>query len=895
MTVKIYFRMSLTLTLFLLAATSIAQAQYSGGSGTADDPYQIATAADLIALGETPDDYDKHFILTADIDLDPNLPGRKVFDRAVIAPDVNDTPNQWGRNPCDGQPFKGELDGDCHTISNLTIKGGNWLGLFGQLERPSTISNLSLEAVDVNGTAYVGGLVGGNTGTITRSHSTGVVSGNRSIGGLVGNHFAGSIAQCWSSATIRGNRDAIGGLAGDNVGTITMSYSTGDVTGDNVVGGLVGSNMRTITMSYSTGDVTGNSQVGGLAGEHIALYDMMEDVIGVITACYSTGVVNGNQDVGGLVGMLEQYNNIFGLGVLIRAVTTDATVSDCYDSRAVTGNENVWGLIGYSDEGKITRSHSTGEVAGNVSVGGLLDELGPYISMCYSSRRVNGDTRVGGLVGNDDGGNVTSSYWDIETSSLLNMCGSQSDEGTDCDDAFGLTTAEMQTASTFEQVGWGCSPVWTIDEGNDYPRLSWENRPGEPIGIWPLLGPSRGDGTPGNPYQIHTLEDAAIVAGSPCEGDIHFQLMFLEGDGSPENPYLVCDVNDIEILHGFPLQLDKHFKLLADIDLSGIVWSEAVFPSFSGTFDGSGCEISNLTIIGDNDFLGLFGRLEVGSAVRNLGIVDVNISGVGDQVGGLAGSNRGTISASYCTGIVTGSELVGGLTGYNYGSIESCCTTGVTTGDSGVGGITGINGGDMTMSYSTGTVSGSGWVGGLAGTSGGIITYCYSIASIVGHAHIAGGLTGRNVGALTDCYARSEVIGGERVGGLVGTNENLITRCHYAGSVTGDRFVGGCVGSNVINGTSEIVSCFWDSEGSGLPNMCGLGNCDDAGGRTTAEMQTATTFLEAGWDFIDETENGTDDIWWILEGQDYPRLWWELLEEEAEEQTNNPGSLISAW
>jgi len=41
-----------------------AQAQYSGGSGTAEDPYQIATAADLIALGETPDDYDKHFILT---------------------------------------------------------------------------------------------------------------------------------------------------------------------------------------------------------------------------------------------------------------------------------------------------------------------------------------------------------------------------------------------------------------------------------------------------------------------------------------------------------------------------------------------------------------------------------------------------------------------------------------------------------------------------------------------------------------------------------------------------------------------------------------------------------------------------------------------------------------
>jgi hypothetical protein len=68
-----------------------AQAKYGGGSGTAADPYQIATAADLIALGDTPTDYGKHFILTADINLAPNLPGRKVFDNAVIARGVKNT------------------------------------------------------------------------------------------------------------------------------------------------------------------------------------------------------------------------------------------------------------------------------------------------------------------------------------------------------------------------------------------------------------------------------------------------------------------------------------------------------------------------------------------------------------------------------------------------------------------------------------------------------------------------------------------------------------------------------------------------------------------------------------------------------------------------------------
>jgi hypothetical protein len=68
----------------------------------------------------------------------------------------------------------------------------------------------------------------------------------------------------------------------------------------------------------------------------------------------------------------------------------------------------------------------------------------------------------------------------------------------------------------------------------------------------------------------------------------------------------------------------------------------------------------------------------------------------------------------------------------------------------------------------------------------------------------------------------------------------------------------------------SITSSFWDIQTSGQTTSAG------GSGKTTAEMQTANTFLEAGWDFVAETANGTDDIWWILEGQDYPRLWWEL-------------------
>ncbi|MBL7186998.1 MAG: M28 family peptidase [Phycisphaerae bacterium] len=233
------------------------QAQYSGGTGEPNDPYQIATAEDLMLLGESPYDYDKHFIMTADIDLDPNLPGRKVFDRAVIAPETNDARDPWGPAVFDGRPFTGVCDGNGHTISHLAISGGGYLGLFGQLGSGAKISNLGLEAVDVNGTGHwIGGLVGSNGhwdsggGILTNCYSTGTVSGDQGVGGLVGWN-GGTISVCSSNANVFGYGYTVGGLAGSNGGHIATSYSTGMVTGDSPVGGLVGdSRDGSITSSF---------------------------------------------------------------------------------------------------------------------------------------------------------------------------------------------------------------------------------------------------------------------------------------------------------------------------------------------------------------------------------------------------------------------------------------------------------------------------------------------------------------------------------------------------------------------------------------------------------------------------------------------------------------------
>jgi len=122
------------------------------------------------------------------------------------------------------------------------------------------------------------------------------------------------------------------------------------------------------------------------------------------------------------------------------------------------------------------------------------------------------------------------------------------------------------------------------------------------------------------------------------------------------------------------------------------------------------------------------------------------------------------------------------------------------------------------------------------------------------------------------------VIGRSGVGGLVGHNPGSdasywgassvsgeILDCYSTGEVSGDERVGGFVGRRGWSG----ISGYWDMKTSNQITSAG------GTGLTTAEMQTATTFLEAGWDFVDETENGPNDVWKMWDGYDYPRLAWE--------------------
>jgi hypothetical protein len=152
---------------------------------------------------------------------------------------------EWTAIGTEEKPFKGTFDGKGYVVSGLYINSeANHQGLFGYLGNGGSIENLGVTDSYVKGGSFVGGLVGDNNGTISNSYVTGDVLAN--IPGKM----------------------SVGGFVGWNHGTINNSYTVGNVSGNNIVGGLVGYNTGTINRSYASGNVSGNGSVGGLVGDN---------------------------------------------------------------------------------------------------------------------------------------------------------------------------------------------------------------------------------------------------------------------------------------------------------------------------------------------------------------------------------------------------------------------------------------------------------------------------------------------------------------------------------------------------------------------------------------------------------------------------------------------------
>lgn len=374
------------------------------------------------------------------------------------------------------------------------------------------------------------------------------------------------------------------------------------------------------------------------------------------------------------------------------------------------------------------------------------------------------------------------------------------------------------------------------------------------------------------------------------------QAKYSGGTGTAEDPYQIANPSDLLLLAADTNDYNDCFILTDDVDLAGQIFTTTAIiaadtsPSggfqgvaFTGTFDGNGYKITNFTINGESNwFFGLFGYIASGGSVKNLGLENFSVSGYW-FVGGLVGSNKGSISNCYSTGTISGSqnsECVGGLVGCNDSSINNCYFTGVVSGSESVGGLAGDNyHGSISNCYSTGVVSGDCClVGGLVGSNnGGSINNCYSMGTVNGTSDCVGGLVGYNNSdysnsSISNCYSMGAVSGSSNVGGLVGYNGGSINNCYSTGAVSGEYGVGGLVGFRY---GGSIFNSFWDVNTSGTTD--GVGNIDpDPNGVTglpISQMQDINTFTSAGWDF-DYTDGNEAD--WFIQIDEYPILVWQI-------------------
>ncbi|MEA4853996.1 MAG: right-handed parallel beta-helix repeat-containing protein [Christensenella sp.] len=245
------------------------------------------------------------------------------------------------------------------------------------------------------------------------------------------------------------------------------------------------------------------------------------------------------------------------------------------------------------------------------------------------------------------------------------------------------------------------------------------------------------------------------------------------------------------------------------------------YKSFSGTFDGQSYAIDGLYInaVG-TDYLGLFACVGQTGEIRDLSVSGkITVQSNQRYLGGIAGSNNGSISNCHMRGSMNGYGYCAGIVGSNSGSITNCFNDASITASRAVGGICGYNAGSIKGCGNAGKLSVDATVGGICGTqtASGIMQSCKNTASITATTTgsvYAGGILGNSAGIIQNCYNTGSIItsGTNCVGGIVGKSENAVQNCYNTGSVTAQNN-GGIVGINA----SSVESCYSRSGSASSP------------------------------------------------------------------------------
>jgi hypothetical protein len=763
------------------------------------------------------------------------------------------------------------------------------------------ISSISVLEMDVDGKD---GSFGGGSGTLNDPYviedvwDLQNISSDLSAHYILGNDINASITKTWNSGAgflpIGTIWNSFNGSFDGNEYNITGLYINRPSAANVGLFGYVSTGGIVRNVCLFDNNMTGIGLVGGIVGENE----------GMVSNCSNTGRVSGsNNYIGGIAG-----SNYYGI------------VSNCSNTGIAIGSGYyIGGLVGYNDKGTVFNSYATGEVSGGSEVGGLVGGNGGTVSNCYSSGNVNGNWGVGGLVGVNYKGTVSNSFYNVDRV-LINgghhltigaLFDTQYQDWISCD----LTLNISDYSATLAPSGgsYCISAVQGLRDllGFVYVK-SYKFRLEADIDLLNVTGfyiphfsAYEFDGNNHTISNLHinmTFVDPLGMFGYVASSAIvrnlninkvHVRGPYCIGGLAGSNSGILTHCTMIGSLNGSK----NHFQPFIESDciggLVGYNWGIVSNCSAIGKVNGSDV-IGGLVGSNDGTITNCSGTGRVngsgnsigGLVGRNDGMVS-NCSAIGkvsgdSYVGGLVGENyKGTVSNSYATGDVNGRNDIGGIVGLNFdGTVSTSFAIGNVNGINIVGGLVGENDGTINKSYAGGNVSGSWCVGGLAGVSQyGTVSNSYATGNVSGAGDFVGGLVGFNYyGTVSNCYATGAVtrLSGKKseFGGFIGLNfRGKILNCYSTGRVIYEGATNptdkGFTGSVDTGSGYEMKGNFWDTQTSGQTSTTG-----NATGMNTAEMFTLKTFKDAGWDIV-HVRGYVDEVWYIDEGYDYPRLGWE--------------------
>ena len=741
------------------------------GTGIETDPYLIEDVNDFHAFCGDSAYWDDYIRLDSDLNL-----ADVAYASAPIAPTSSDQ-------------FIGYFDGNGHVISNLTISGGWYIGLFGYLGENGYVTSLGLDSPNITTTGnYNGSMVGLITsGQVTQCYAVNVnITGSEQIGGLCGRlTSSSSVTNCYTTGTISGSGHTGGFCGYSHSSTISNCYSNCQVTGGPSTNGFLG------TSYYGTTSNVYYYQYGTYgSGAGIGLDDVQMRDQGYYTGfdfVSTWSIVSGHcpklsyqTDDGPLPFGQTLSTTLAGSGTsddpylitdyddLMEFGGNSALRSGCYE---LTADIDLGGLTlstSFVPERFVGRFEGNGCAISNFSISTTSSYIGFFnrIEGSVSNLGIESATitstgiYIGSLVGYMYYGNVDKCYaLDVQVSGheqTGGLCGRNSYGSITDSYASGAVTGNSahiggfcgyNYSGTITNCYSNCFVIGTTSVGG----FLGTNYSGTVSNAYfhKYCGRDNGIGTGLDDVQISDqayfsgfdfASTWTIVSGycpklsyQVSDGPLPIPLTIstsLAGSGTSDDPFLIADYDDlIEFSDNSALRYGC-YELTADIDLDGLTLTDSLVPErFIGTFEGNGHVISNLTINSTSSYVGLFRQLD--GSISNLGLESAIVTSAGNYVGTLVGEVYfGQVQQCYSTGVqVTGNERTGALFGQtNNSTVTDCYGTGTVTGSgSHIGGLCGYNYySTITNAYTNCQVIGSTSIGGIVGTnSSGSISNTY--------------------------------------------------------------------------------------------------------------------------------------------------------------------------